>query len=854
MEPWKLLVLLEGVYLPCLLNLYGHHQVACVLVVPGLPRRKFVQLGDINIGAMLPMSRYDRNRMCSDVLGSYGSSQNDVTDEVEPYDVVGVIGASLSSQTVSVAHLLGPAHIPLVSFFSTSDDFSNKYLFPYFLRTVPPDRFQFRAIFSIIQQYGWSYISVVYTEGSYGENGFKQLRDLFDQHHVCLAAVLKVPTSMADDELETVVESLVAHKNARVVVIISSGTNARNVIQASGKVTSPGTFIWIGSDGWAYDLYRMGHLGQLVWDAFVVSPISAAVPEYDEYFEQLTPDNTSNPWFEEFWDRHFECSLENGTCSSNLTVGNLGGRYPRNPFIGHLLDTVYMFTNATVRVLNSPECRGRVGAAARACVTGPRLLQELKVTRQAGHTGWLELDENGDRLGKYKVQQVVPSPEGGAGFDVVTVAEFDSLTGNMTIVRNVTWAHHMPRLDMTHPESRCSWPCGPGEARVPQEVTCCWLCQPCRVNEYLAYNGTRCESCPSFTWPDPDTANTTCKVIPPYTPQWNSLRGGLQASLALLSLFICVAVVVFFHRHRHCRVIKASSRELSYLMLLAISLGYATALLLIARPGEVTCRVNFLLFCLSFALIYGPLFVRALRIYRIFEAGQRSARRPRMIDASYQLLFSGCLLSVQMVMCIVVMAVFPEWHKLTMKVALEPYVELSCDLPVAGLASFLAYNLLLVAVCAFLAFKTRRLPDNFNESRFISMCVTTTLVMWLAFIPGYLLAWREHLKMLMLALALALNHSTALVFLFLPKVYAVMYLEGAADTNTTTTRVGLTMETTAGSSRVVGRSQCSDASVRGSATDVGPKNGKDRNRLSVKWNSETNGSPNFIQVLPSSDA
>nr|KAG5713662.1 hypothetical protein BaRGS_024710 [Batillaria attramentaria] len=780
-------------------------------------------------------------------LKGFGNSN----DEVTSYDVVGVIGSTRSSQTVGVAYVLGPAQIPLASFYSTSDDLSNKELFPYFLRTVPPDRFQFRAIFSIIQQYGWSYISVVYREGSYGENGFKQLRDLFDQHHVCLAAVHKVPAAVTRKLAEEVALDLVEHKNARVVVMITFNTPAEIIIKAASKLEPPGTFIWIASDGWAEDTDSMADLGQHLWDALLVAPRNVLVPEFDAHFTRLTPESTTDPWFPEFWDEFFLCSLDNGTCRPNMTVGE-DEDHVASPRVSILLDTVYMFTNATMRVLNSPECRGRVGAAARACVTGPRLLQELKVTRQAGHTGWLELDENGDRLGKYRISQVVPAPLSDGPFELVTLAEFDSLTGNMTILRNVTWAHHQPQVNLTHPESRCSWPCGPGEARVPQEVTCCWLCQPCRVNEYLAYNGTRCQSCPTFTWPDPDTDRHTCKVIPPDTPTLTSVTGSVLTAVALLCLLACLAVFVYFHRHRNCRVIKASSRELSFLMLLAIAIGYVTMITLITPPNDVTCRVNFLLFCLSFALIYGPLLVRALRIYRIFEAGQKSAQRPRMIDSHHQLLFSFGFLSVQVLMCLVVMAVYPDWHKLTMKVALEPYVELSCDLPMAGLASFLAYNLLLVAVCAFLAFKTRRLPDNFNESRFISMCVTTTLVMWLAFIPGYLLAWREHLKMLMLALALALNHSTALVFLFLPKVYAVMYLEGAADTNATT--VGRTVGTVGGVTGRVGR-----------VGRVGTSHVKREDQTSSGWGTEedgTNGSengnfpnrsgPSFSKIHPSS--
>ena len=56
-------------------------------------------------------------------------------------------------------------------------------------------------MFSIIQQYGWTYVSLVYMEGSYGQNAFKQLKHLFDQHGVCLAAVHKLPIRVTDKEV-----------------------------------------------------------------------------------------------------------------------------------------------------------------------------------------------------------------------------------------------------------------------------------------------------------------------------------------------------------------------------------------------------------------------------------------------------------------------------------------------------------------------------------------------------------------------------------------------------------------------------------------------------------------------------
>ncbi|XP_035827005.1 metabotropic glutamate receptor-like [Aplysia californica] len=106
----------------------------------------------------------------------------------------------------------------------------------------------------------------------------------------------------------------------------------------------------------------------------------------------------------------------------------------------------------------------------------------------------------------------------------------------------------------------------------------------------------------------------------------------------------------------------------------------------------------------------------------------------------------------------------------------ENYVELSCDWTIPGLASFLSYNLVLVGLCSVFAFKTRKLPDNFNESRFISLCVYTTLIIWMAFVPTYFTANRQYLKTLLLSLSLIVNHTVAVIFLFLPKIYAAVHL------------------------------------------------------------------------------
>jgi Na+/proline symporter len=49
----------------------------------------------------------------------------------------------------------------------------------------------------------------------------------------------------------------------------------------------------------------------------------------------------------------------------------------------------------------------------------------------------------------------------------------------------------------------------------------------------------------------------------------------------------------------------------------------------------------------------------------------------------------------------------------------------------------LGYNMILILVCTVYAVKTRKIPENFNESKHIGFAMYTTCVIWLAFIPIY---------------------------------------------------------------------------------------------------------------------
>ena len=139
-------------------------------------------------------------------------------------------------------------------------------------------------------------------------------------------------------------------------------------------------------------------------------------------------------------------------------------------------------------------------------------------------------------------------------------------------------------------------------------------------------------------------------------------------------------------------------------------------------------------------------------------------------------LFSFIFHLLQLGILSVAQTFWPTVAVRTMPVPTVKTVELHCWQDQMSLLLPLTYNLLLILCCSILAFLTRKLPDNFNESWYIFLSVSTTLFIWIAFLPTYYAAFFAYHKAALLALALTLNGAVTILCLFGPKIYALLYI------------------------------------------------------------------------------
>lgn len=89
-----------------------------------------------------------------------------------------------------------------------------------------------------------------------------------------------------------------------------------------------------------------------------------------------------------------------------------------------------------------------------------------------------------------------------------------------------------------------------------------------------------------------------------------------------------------------------------------------------------------------------------------------------------------------------------------------------------GISAPLGFDFVLIGFCTLYAIKTRNLPENFNEAKFIGFTMYTTLVIWIAFVPIY---YNSDDNVINLSLCISFSAIVALVLLFFPKLYIMLF-------------------------------------------------------------------------------
>ncbi len=229
---------------------------------------------------------------------------------------------------------------------------------------------------------------------------------------------------------------------------------------------------------------------------------------------------------------------------------------------------------------------------------------------------------------------------------------------------------------------------------------------------------------------------TGCYNLPEEYIHWADAWAIGPVIIACLGMLCTLFVICLFLKNNETPVVKASGRELSYILLIGVLLCYCITFHLHQQTfWRVVCTLRRLGLGTSFAVCYSALLTKTNRIARIFNGVKDGAQRPRFISPASQVAICAALISCQLLVVVVWLLVEAPGVRKEVSPERRDVVTLKCNSKDSSMLMSLIYNCVLIILCTFYAFKTRKCPENFNEAKFIGFTMYTTCIIWLAFQP-----------------------------------------------------------------------------------------------------------------------
>uniref|UniRef100_A0A8B9M374 Glutamate receptor, metabotropic 8b n=1 Tax=Astyanax mexicanus TaxID=7994 RepID=A0A8B9M374_ASTMX len=702
----------------------------------------------------------------------------------KPDKIVGVIGASSSSVSIMVANILRLFKIPQISYASTAPELSDNTRYDFFSRVVPPDSYQAQAMLDIVTAMSWNYVSTLASEGNYGESGVEAFVQISrETGGVCIAQSLKVPREPRPGEFDKIILRLLETPNARAIIMFANEDDIRRILNAAKRNNLTNHFLWVGSDSWGSKISPVVQQEKVAEGAITILPKRASVDAFDRYFKSRSlSNNRRNVWFAEFWEENFGCKLgmhgkrpgSPKKCTGLEKVGR-DSSYEQEGKVQFVMDAVYAMAHALHR-MHRDLCSGYPGLCPRmSTIDGKELLGYIRnVSFNGSAKTPVTFNENGDAPGRYDIFQYQISNGSIAEYRVIGQWT-DHLHLNMDALQWVSG-------DSSVPASVCSLPCRTGERKkVVKGVPCCWHCERCEGYHYQASEFS-CELCPYEQRPDRN--RTGCQPIPIIKLEWHSPWAVVPVFIAILGIIATTFVIATFVRYNDTPIVRASGREMSYVLLTGIFLCYIITFPMIATPGVSVCSFRRIFLGLGMCFSYAALLTKTNRIHRIFEQGKRSVAAPRFISPASQLVITFSLISVQLMGVLVWFIADPphtivDYGEQRTQDPENARGVLKCDISDLSLICSLGYSILLMVTCTVYAIKTRGVPETFNEAKPIGFTMYTTCIIWLAFIPIFFgtaqSAERMYIQTTTLTVSLSLSASVSLGMLYMPKVYIIIF-------------------------------------------------------------------------------
>uniref|UniRef100_A0A670ZSJ9 G-protein coupled receptors family 3 profile domain-containing protein n=1 Tax=Pseudonaja textilis TaxID=8673 RepID=A0A670ZSJ9_PSETE len=649
-----------------------------------------------------------------------------------------------------------------------------------FYQMVPPDPLQYTGIVSLLLHFRWTWIGILTMDDDQSEKFLQTMIPVFSKREICYSFIEKIAKFSDIDGLYGMLQKGVKIYNQ----VMGSNTNAFVIYGESFtmiflrwlqyipsieniRIKAKG-IVWImtAQVELTASAFQRSWSTEIIHGALSFSMPSAYLSEFRSFVAKQNPilSRKKNGFISQFWQDAFNCvfsyevvsDVPEDICTGTEDLKSLPAPIFEIDMTGHsysIYNSIYAIAHAFHAISTSRYKHRAMGVRRGGKNHKQDILQVIQVL-QVINILICQSTMHLSMLVSLHLHFISPPDQG--------------LTINDDLI---TW-HNL--FNQVQPISICTESCYPGFNKKVKEGKpfCCYDCIPCPDGSISTENDkNECFKCKDDYYP-----NTRKDFCVPKIVSFLTYKEPLGLSLACLAhsfTLVTVLVLGIFVKNHNTPIVIANNRDLSYILLISLLLCFLSLLLFIGQPGKVTCLLRQTTFGMVFSVAISSILAKTITVIIAFMATKPGSRMRKWVGKKLtNSIVVSCSL-IQASICILWLSMAPPFPDVDM-VSVPEKIVLQCNEgSVVMFYCVLGYMGFLALISFTTAFLARKLPDSFNEAKFITFSMLVFCSVWLSFVPAYLSSKGKYTVAVEIFSILA-SGAGLLSCIFLPKCYVIV--------------------------------------------------------------------------------